>query len=78
MAELPDIPRIAVILFKPTSPAKGPPLPDSWDVSWPGFFTRGIQRLLTEGPSGPWKTIKEKGIKEELKREFEVVTGRKL
>lgn len=76
--ELPDIQKIAVILMKPASPKDGPPLPASWDLYWPGFLKRGIERLLTEGPSGPWKTIKERGLKEELKREFEIVTGRKL
>lgn len=70
--------RIAEILLKPAHPSKGPPLPDSFDLSWPGFFTRGIGRIISEGPTGPWKTIKEKGLLEELRREFEVVTGRKI
>ena len=70
--------RIAEILLKPAHPTKGPPLPDSIDLSWPGFFTRGIQRIISQGPLGPWKTIKEKGLKEELRQEFEIITGRKI
>jgi hypothetical protein len=70
--------RIAEVLLKPTPPSDGPPLPQSWDVSWPGFFTRGIQRIISQGPLGPWKTIKEKGLKEELRQEFEIITGRKI
>lgn len=78
MPKLPEITTVLEILLKPTHPSKGPPLPDAWDVSWPGFFTRSIKRLMTEGPSAPWKTIREKGLIEELKREIELVTGRKL
>lgn len=67
--------RVAEILLKPTAPSDGPPLPASWDISWPGFFKRGIKRLIEEPP---WVTIPKRGLKEELKREFEVVTGRKI
>lgn len=70
-----DIIRIAEILLKPTDPKEGPPVPASWDVSWPGFLLRGIERLRKEPP---WVTIPKHGLKEELKREFEVVTGRKI
>ena len=72
---MPDIAKVAEILFKPTSPTEGPPLPASWDISWPGFMKRGIKRLIEEPP---WVTIPRFGLKEELKREFEVVTGRKF
>ena len=67
--------RIAEILLKPSVPSEGPPLPDSWDISWPGFFRRAINRLIEEPP---WVTIPKYGLKEELKREFEVVTGQKI
>lgn len=70
--------RVAEILLKPAPPSKGPPLPDSFDLSWPGFFQRGIKRIIEQGPLGPWKTIKEKGLIEELRQEFEVITGRKI
>jgi hypothetical protein len=70
-----DITNIARILLKPASPKEGPPLPDSWDISWPGFLKRGVDRLIEEPP---WKTIPQRGLKEELRREFEVVTGQKL
>jgi len=66
---------IARILLKPASPKEGPPLPDSWDISWPGFLKRGVDRLIEEPP---WVTIPKRGLKEELRREFEVVTGQKL
>lgn len=69
------ITRVAEILFKPASPKEGPPLPASWDLSWPGFFKRGIERLIKEPP---WVTLPKYGLKEELRREFEVVTGHKL
>lgn len=69
------IKKIATILFAPAPPTKGPPLPNSWDLTWPGFFQRGIKRLIEEPP---WVTIPKHGLKEELKREFEVVTGHKL
>jgi hypothetical protein len=69
------ISNIARILLKPASPKEGPPLPDSWDISWPGFLKRGVDRLIEEPP---WKTIPQRGLKEELKREFEIVTGQKL
>ena len=75
MPEMPEIGRIAEILIKPTPPREGPPVPASWDISWPGFLKRGIERLKTEPP---WVTIPKYGLKEELKREFEVVTGRKI
>jgi len=67
--------RIAEILLKPNDPSAGPPLPQSFDASWPGFLKRGIERLRTEPP---WVTIPKYGIVEELKREFEVVTGQKI
>lgn len=67
--------KVIQILFKPTDPKEGPPVPASWDISWPGFFKRGIERLINEPP---WVTIPKYGLKEELKREFEVVTGRKI
>jgi hypothetical protein len=70
-----EISTIARILLKPASPKEGPPLPDSWDISWPGFLKRGVDRLFEEPP---WKTIPQRGLKEELKREFEIVTGQKL
>ena len=66
---------VVMTLLKPTLPSKGPPLPDSFDVSWPGFMKRGIERLRKEPP---WVTIPKYGLREELKREFEVVTGRKI
>ena len=69
------ISNIARILLKPAGPKEGPPLPASMDISWPGFFTRGIKRLITDPP---WVTIPKRGLREELKREFEVVTGKKL
>ena len=69
------ISNIARILLKPSGPKEGPPLPDSWDISWPGFLKRAVDRLIEEPP---WKTIPKRGLKEELKREFEVVTGQKL
>jgi len=62
-------------LTKPANPSEGPPLPSSWSVYWPGFFKRGITRII-ESP--PWKTIPEKGLRAELKEEFEVVTGFKI
>jgi len=67
--------RFAEILLKPNDPRTGPPLPQSMDVSWPGFFTRGIQRLMTEPP---WVTIPKHGLVAEIKKEFEVVTGQKI
>jgi hypothetical protein len=67
--------KIVETLLKPTDPAEGPPVPDSWDISWPGFITRGIRRLIDEPP---WVTIPKHGLVEELKREFEVVTGQKI
>ncbi|HUV55669.1 MAG TPA: hypothetical protein VMV84_00400 [Dehalococcoidales bacterium] len=72
---MPDLAKIAGILIRPAKPSKGPPLPDSFDVSWPGFFKRGIDRLIKEPP---WVTIPKYGLIEELKREFEVVTGHKI
>jgi len=64
--------------LQPQDPSKGPPLPNSLDISWPGFFARGIQRMSTEGVKGPYKTVQEKGFLEEIKREIQVVTGLKL
>ncbi len=85
MVKLPKLPgqkesqstplRIVEILLKPTDPKEGPPVPSSWDISWPGFMKRGIDRLIEEPP---WVTIPKYGLKEELKREFEVVTGQKI
>ena len=66
---------IARILLKPASPKEGPPLPDSMDISWPGFLKRAVDRLIEEPP---WVTIPRFGLKEELRREFEVITGQKL
>ena len=66
---------LSEILFKPAPPSKGPPVPDSFDISWPGFLKRAVDRLLTEPP---WVTIPKHGLRAELKREFEVVTGRSL
>ena len=70
-----DIARIAEILLKPAVPSEGPPLPASFDISWPGFLKRAVDRLIEEPP---WKTIPKRGLREELRREFEVVTGQKL
>ena len=67
--------RIAEILLKPSAPSSGPPLPASFDISWPGFLKRAVDRLIEEPP---WVTIPRFGLKEELKKEFEVVTGRKI
>lgn len=67
--------RALEILLKPTPPGEGPPVPESWDLSWPGFFTRGIKRLMDEPP---WETIPKYGLREELRREFEVITGQRL
>lgn len=66
------------VLLKPQSPASGPPLPASMNVFWPGYFSRGIDRLQTEGVKGPYKTIQDKGLMAEIKREIQVVTGVKL
>jgi len=68
-------PRVIEILLQPSDPKSGPPVPASWDISWPGFMKRGIDRLIEEPP---WVTIPKYGLREELKREFEVVTGQKL
>lgn len=70
-----NILNIAKILLKPASPKEGPPLPDSMDISWPGFLKRGVDRLIEEPP---WVTIPKRGLKEELRREFEVVTGQRI
>ena len=67
--------RIAEILLKPSDPHTGPPLPQSLDISWPGFFRRGIKRLIEEPP---WVTIPRYGLIAEIKKEFEVVTGQKI
>lgn len=50
-------------------------MPSGLHVSWPAFIMRGIKRLREEPP---WVTIPKYGLREELKREFEVVTGQKL
>ena len=70
-----EISNIARILLKPAIPKEGPPLPASMDISWPGFLKRGVDRLIEEPP---WVTIPKRGLREELRREFEVVTGQKL
>jgi len=70
-----EISNIARILLKPADPKEGPPLPDSMDIHWPGFLKRAVDRLIEEPP---WVTIPKRGLKEELRREFEVVTGQKL
>lgn len=70
-----QVTKVAEILTKPSDPRKGPPVPDSFDISWPGFFQRGIRRLIEEPP---WVTIPKYGLVEEIKKEFEVVTGRKI
>ncbi|MCJ7791993.1 MAG: hypothetical protein MUP49_06280 [Dehalococcoidia bacterium] len=67
--------KIVEILLKPSSPKDGPPVPASWDISWPGFTKRAINRLIEEPP---WKTIPKHGLLVELRKEFEVVTGQKL
>ena len=56
----------------PRKPGSGPPLPEGLNITWPGFFRRAIERARTDPP---WKTIPQKGIIEELKREIEVITG---
>jgi len=70
-----EILTVAKILLYPADLKEGPPLPGSMDISWPGFLKRAVDRLIEEPP---WKTIPERGLKEELRREFEVVTGQKL
>ena len=70
-----NIARVTEILLKPAVPSDGPPLPASFDISWPGFLKRAVDRLIAEPP---WVTIPKRGLKEELRREFEVVTGQKL
>jgi hypothetical protein len=32
-------------ILKPSNPKEGPPLPESWEVSWPSFVKRGIERI---------------------------------
>jgi len=66
--------KIAEILL-PTAPKEGPPLPSGLRLTWPGFIKRSIDRLMKEPP---WVTIPKCGLREELKREFEVVTGRMI
>ena len=70
-----EISTVARILLKPTNPKDGPPVPASFDISWPGFLKRAVDRLIEEPP---WETIPKRGLKEELRREFEVVPGQKL
>ena len=48
---------------------------DGQKVERPGFLKRGVDRLIEEPP---WVTIPKRGLKEELRREFEVITGQKL
>lgn len=67
--------KAADVLLRPNDPQEGPPVPETWDLTWPGFFRRAVDRLITEPP---WKTIPQRGLKEELRREFQVVTGQKL
>ena len=67
--------KVIVTLLKPNLPSEGPPVPQSWDMSWPGIINRGLKRLKEEPP---WKTIPKHGLREELKKEFEVLTGRKI
>ena len=64
-------------LLMPMTPQEGPPLPKSLGIGWPGFIGRSIDRIATEGPLGPYKTIRDKGIAAELKRELELITGGK-
>jgi hypothetical protein len=64
--------------ISPTPVTQGPPLPSFTGISWPGFITRSTQRLVSEGPAAPYKTIKQKGLMAEIKREFELITGSKL
>jgi hypothetical protein len=77
---LPPLPKAvtnskAVRSITPMPPSIGPPLPSGLDISWTGYFSRGIDRLKTEGVKGPYKTIKEKGLMAEIKRELGIVTG---
>lgn len=67
--------KVASILLKPQSPKEGPPVPGSWDMTWPGFLKRAVSRAITDPP---WKTIPKFGLLAEIRREFEVVTGHKL
>lgn len=67
-----EILNVAKILLYPADPREGPPLPDSMDISWPGFLKRGVRRAITDPP---WKGIPKYGLIEELRREFEIVTG---
>jgi hypothetical protein len=67
--------KVADTLLRPNEPDKGPPVPETWDLTWPGFLKRSVDRLIEEPP---WKTIPQRGLREELRREFEVVTGQKL
>ena len=64
--------------ISPTPISKGPPLPSGLNISWPAFFMRSGERLATEGLKGPYKTIKEKGLMAEIKREIGVITGAQL
>jgi hypothetical protein len=73
MSEI-DIKTILINLA-PCSPSKGPPLPSGLQISWPSFFTRGIERLRTEGITAPWKTISHEGIGAEIKKEIGWTTG---
>ena len=64
--------------LKPHDPKSGPPLPSGLDISWPGYFSRGIKRLTTEGINAPYKTVKKEGLLAEIKKEIEWTTGVKL
>jgi hypothetical protein len=64
--------------ISPRPATKGPPLPNGLSINWPSYFSRGIDRLQTEGVKGPYKTIQDKGLLAEIKREIQVVTGAKL
>jgi hypothetical protein len=63
-------------LLAPMTPQEGPPLPKSLGIGWPGFISRSIDRIVTEGLLAPYKTIRDKGVAAELKREL-LVTGGK-
>lgn len=69
--------RVLSDLLTPMTPQEGPPLPKSLGIGWPGFISRSIDRIVTEGLLGPYKTIRDKGFGAELKRELELVTGGK-
>ena len=41
----------------------------------PTFTGRGLERIVKEGPLAPYKTIQEKGIAAEFKRELQLIPG---